>query len=158
MRIDRFPSHEWLARYYDTRTLSPRRKPRRRDTMVKSAFLRSINIQLDIGHPERLEHFRPTSKSTRLVSSLLQNDGGNALFVVAPYGSGKSITAGYVGELVENRPGAADVLEGIEARMSSVEPALADTAGDRRSAGTKGSLCLCMAMCPLRRVPLRKEF
>lgn len=106
--------------------------------MVKSAFLRSINIQLDIGHPERLEHFRPTSKSTRLVSSLLQNDGGNALFVVAPYGSGKSITAGYVGELVENRPGAADVLEGIEARMSSVEPALADTAGDRRSAGTKG--------------------
>ena len=106
--------------------------------MVKSAFLRSINIQLDIGHPERLEHFRPTSKSIRLVSSLLQDDGGSALFVVAPYGSGKSITAGYVGELVENHPGAADVLAGIEARMDLIEPALADAARGRRSAGTKG--------------------
>ena len=27
--------------------------------MVDSSFLRSINIQLDVGHPERIEHFRP---------------------------------------------------------------------------------------------------
>ena len=72
--------------------------------MVDSSFLRSINIQLDVGHPERLGHFRPTSKSVHLVSSLLEAERGNALFVVAPYGSGKSITAGYLGEVVENRP------------------------------------------------------
>ena len=106
--------------------------------MVKSAFLRSINIQLDIGHPDRLEHFRPTSKSVRLVSSLLRDDGGSALFVVAPYGSGKSITAGYVGELVENHPGAADVLSGIETRIGSIEPGLAASAKSRRKTGTKG--------------------
>ena len=106
--------------------------------MVTSAFLRSINIQLDVGHPERLKHFRPTSKSVRLVSSLLQNDMGSALFVVAPYGSGKSITAGYVGELVENHPRAEDMLASIEDRVASIEPVLAERIRRRRKAGSKG--------------------
>ena len=65
--------------------------------MVDSSFLRSINIQLDVAHPERFEHFRPTSKSARLVSSLLDEKSGRALFVVAPYGSGKSITVLAIG-------------------------------------------------------------
>ena len=106
--------------------------------MVTSAFLRSINIQLDIGHPERLKHFRPTSKSVRLVSSLLQDDMGSALFVVAPYGSGKSITAGYVGELVENHPRAEEMLASIEDRVASIEPVLSERVRRRRTAGTKG--------------------
>ncbi|HCO13442.1 MAG TPA: hypothetical protein DIT46_04630, partial [Gemmatimonadetes bacterium] len=106
--------------------------------MVKSAFLRSINIQLDVGHPERLQHFRPTSKSVRLISSLLKDDGGNALFVVAPYGSGKSLAAGYVGELVENRPAASDVLSDIGDRITSIDPKLAEASRRRQVEGTKG--------------------
>jgi len=106
--------------------------------MVNNAFLRSINIQLDVGHPERLEHFRPTSKSVRLISSLLEEDGGSALFVVAPYGSGKSITASYVGELVENHASGEGVLEQVESRTISIDPTLAKKANSRRKGGTKG--------------------
>ena len=106
--------------------------------MMKNAFLRSINIQLDIGHPERLEHFRPTSKSVRLLSPLIRGDDGNALFVVAPYGSGKSITAAYVGEVVENHPESGDVLAEIEGRLGSIDPGLAAAAKLRRSEGTRG--------------------
>ena len=106
--------------------------------MVTSAFLRSINIQLDIGHPERLEHFRPSSKSVRLVSSLLQDEVGSALFVVAPYGSGKSITAAYIGELVENHPRAEEMLASVEDRVASIDPVLAGRVSQRRTAGTKG--------------------
>lgn len=106
--------------------------------MVNHAFLRSINIQLDIGHPERLEHFRPTSKSARLVRELLGDEQGRALFVVAPYGSGKSITAGYVGELVENHPEAADVLTTVEGRLGEVDAGLGSVVRSRRQEGTRG--------------------
>ena len=106
--------------------------------MVDSPFLRSINIQLDVGHPERLEHFRPTSKSVRLVSSLLDEKSGRALFVVAPYGSGKSITAGYLGELVENRAEAASMLDLVGQRIEAVDPTTFALASGRRERGTRG--------------------
>ena len=105
---------------------------------MERAFLRSINIQLDVGHPERIEHFRPTSKSVRLISSLLEGDRGSAVFVVAPYGSGKSITAGYVGELVENRPHAAGMLRVVEGKLKDVDPVLGQTARQRRESGVRG--------------------
>jgi hypothetical protein len=106
--------------------------------MVDSSFLRSINIQLDVDHPERFEHFRPTSKSVRLVSSLLEEKSGSALFVVAPYGSGKSITAGYLGELVANRPAAAAMLELVGQRIEPVDPSVSALASERRERGTRG--------------------
>lgn len=106
--------------------------------MVDTSFLRSINIQLDVGHPERFEHFRPTSKSVHLVSSLLDKTSGNALFVVAPYGSGKSITAGYLGELVENRAQAASMLDVVGKRIEPVDPSVAEVAHARREGGTRG--------------------
>ena len=106
--------------------------------MVNRAFLRSINIQLDIGHPDRLEHFRPTSKSARLISELVGKSEGAALFVVAPYGSGKSITAGYVGELIENHVEGADVLGSIERRIEPVDSRLHNLVRTRRKKGTRG--------------------
>jgi len=106
--------------------------------MVKSAFLRSINIQMDVGHPDRISHFRPTSKSVRLVSSLLQATAGNAIFVVAPYGSGKSITAGYVGELVENREDSAPVLQSIATRVAEIDAPLGKRARVRQEKGEQG--------------------
>jgi len=109
--------------------------------MVQAAFLRSINIQLDAGHPERFEHFRPTSKSARLFSSLLLGkkrssvfEKGNAIFVVAPYGSGKSITAGYLGYLVANCPEVAEMLGLVENRLTGVNPDLREQVARRRTA------------------------
>ena len=68
----------------------------------------------------------------------MKSDGGNALFVVAPYGSGKSLTAGYVGELVENRLAAAEALAKVEARIVSVDPKLSELARRRQVEGTRG--------------------
>ena len=106
--------------------------------MVQAAFLRSINIQLDAGHPERFEHFRPTSKSARLVSSLLLGKKRNAVFVVAPYGSGKSITAGYLGHLIDNCSEAAEMLGLVENRLTGVNPDLREQVARRRTAQRRG--------------------
>lgn len=106
--------------------------------MVPRAFLRSINIQLDLDHPERVEHFRPTSKSLRLVSALLQRRKGNALFVVAPYGSGKSISAGYLGHVIDNANEADEMLHLVEGRLGAVNPALRRRVRHRRTTGAQG--------------------
>ena len=106
--------------------------------MVKNAFLRSINIQLDVGYPERFQHFRPTSKSARLISSVFEAEQDNALFVVAPYGSGKSLTVGYIGELVENRPDAHDMLSNVGDRVTSIDPGLAKIFKTRHANNLQG--------------------
>lgn len=121
--------------------------PRRRSGRAKAgypgkvapeAFLRSINLQLDAEHPERIAHFQPTSKTVPLVRSLLAREGDRALSVVAPYGSGKSITASYVLQLVEGREEAAETLEAVEERLEAVSPELAAAAARRRKRGTHG--------------------
>lgn len=101
-------------------------------------FLRSIHVQLDADHPERILHFQPTSKTVPLVRALAANDGDSAFFVVAPYGSGKSITASYVLQLVEGRPEGAETLEAIEERLDSVSPDLASDTKRRRQGGKRG--------------------
>ena len=106
--------------------------------MVEQAFLRSINIQLDIGHPERFEHFRPTSKSIRLFAPLVQQAQGSALFVVAPYGLGKSITAGFAGQLVENHPESRGMLEAVGTRVETVDDDLSRVLQDRLASQTMG--------------------
>lgn len=106
--------------------------------MKDAAFLRSINIQLDVEYPERFAHFRPTSKSARLIGSVLEGDRGNALVVVAPYGSGKSISAGYLGQLVENQNRASGVLREAEHRMVEAAPELAERIADRKSGAVRG--------------------
>ena len=105
--------------------------------MLERRFLRSINIQLDVEYPERVEHFRPTTKSIGLISSMMQPEG-NALFVVAPYGSGKSIASAYVGHLVENRPEAATVLRGVEARLTGIDMGLAELSRERTERSQRG--------------------
>lgn len=117
----------------------PRTERRRQPSaMVPHAFLRSINIQLDVAHPERFEHFRPTSKSVRLVSALLERGKGKALFGVAPYGSGKSISAGYLGHVIDNAHEADEMLGLIEGRLGAVSPALRRKARHRRRSGARG--------------------
>ena len=109
-----------------------------RQRVTPEAFLRSINVQLDAEHPKRIDHFQPTSKTVPLVRSLLTGEQDAAFFVVAPYGSGKSITASYVLQLVEGRPDAAETLELVEERLSSVSPELAVSVAERTKRGVHG--------------------
>ena len=85
-------------------------------------FLRSINIAYDADHPERISHFRPTAKCAPLIRALVGNEEQRAFFLVAPYGSGKSLTAAYAGHLVENNKSSGEVRLEINRRLEVVSP------------------------------------
>ena len=95
-------------------------------------FLRSINIQYDAEYPNRIAHYQPTAKSVPLIKSLLGFEQDRAFFVVAPYGTGKSITATYLLHLVENRPDAGETLSAIEDKLEAVSPDLSKFSKERR--------------------------
>ena len=110
--------------------------------MVQHAFLRSINVELDIDHPDRFSHFRPTSKSIGLIESVLDSKGDRGLLVVAPYGSGKSLTAGYLLHAVQNEPdrfeGGEMLLSRVADRISNLRPQLGKGLRDRMASGSTG--------------------
>ena len=89
-------------------------------------FLRSINIQYDAEYPNRIAHYQPTAKSVPLIKSLLGSEQDRAFFVVAPYGTGKSITATYLLHLVENRLDAGETLSAVEDKLKVVSPDLSE--------------------------------
>lgn len=96
--------------------------------MKATPFLRSINLQLDAADPSRFLHFQPTSKSADLIEAVLHEDGERALLVVAPYGSGKSLTAGYLLHAIQNEherfAGAQELLKTVADRLCEVRPDL----------------------------------
>jgi hypothetical protein len=50
---------------------------------VGPAFLRSANIAADLGHPERFAHFRPTSRSARIIDAVAFGRPSAATMVIA---------------------------------------------------------------------------
>ena len=88
--------------------------------------LRSVNVTLDSGSPQQIAHFFPTAKSARLLRSWLHPDLGSSYFVVAPYGTGKSLTATFFIQLVENLDKSGEVLGRISERLVDVDPELAN--------------------------------
>ena len=83
--------------------------------------LRSINVTLDSATPERIAHFFPTAKSARLLRLWLLPDQPSSYFVVAPYGTGKSLTATFFIQVVENLERSRDVLGEITERFTKVD-------------------------------------
>lgn len=110
-------------------------------------FLRSINIQYDAEYPDRITHYQPTAKSVPLIKSLLGSEQDRAFFVVAPYGTGKSITATYLLHLVENRPDADETLSGIEDKLEIVSPDLNKFSNGRRNGKDKGLVLALQGYC-----------
>ena len=87
-------------------------------------ILRSINVTLDSATPERIAHFVPTAKSTRLLRSWMLPGHSSSYFVVAPYGTGKSLAAAFFIQVVENLDRSRDVLGRITDRFTDVDAAL----------------------------------
>ena len=110
-------------------------------------FLRSINIQYDAKYPNRIAHYQPTAKSVPLIKSLLGSEQDRAFFVVAPYGTGKSITATYLLHLVENRPDADATLSAIEDKLEVVSPDLSKFSKERRNGKDKGLVLSLQGYC-----------
>ena len=88
--------------------------------------LRSINVTLDSAIPQRIAHFFPTAKSVRLLRSWLHPDESASYFVVAPYGTGKSLTATFFLQMVENLSTSEEVLGRISDRFTDVDTELAN--------------------------------
>ena len=95
-------------------------------------FLRSINIRYDAADAGRIAHFRPTTKCVALLRALLGDEQDRAFLIVAPYGTGKSLTATYLLHLVENRPDTSSVLLDISKKLTAVSPELGRFAVNRR--------------------------
>jgi hypothetical protein len=110
-------------------------------------FLRSINIQYDAEYPDRIAHYQPTAKSVPLIKSLLGSEQDRAFFVVAPYGTGKSITATYLLHLVENCRDADETLSAIEDKLKAVSPDLSKFSKDRRNEKDKGLVLALQGYC-----------
>ena len=82
------------------------------------AFLRSINLVYDAASAECVEHFYPTAKAVILIETIMgENTSEHSNFVVAPYGSGKSLAATYALQVIENRVDAKDVVVRVAERM-----------------------------------------
>ena len=111
------------------------------------AFLRSINISYDAAYPHRIAHYQPTAKSVPLIKSLLGLERDRAFFVVAPYGTGKSITATYLLHLIENRAEADETLSAIEDRLHVVSPGLGKFSQERRKGKDKGIVLVLQDHC-----------
>ncbi len=101
-------------------------------------FLRSINLCFDADDPGRIAHFRPTAKTIPLLRGLLANEKDSAFLVVAPYGSGKSLTLTYLLNIIENRPEALPALLDIEKRIENVNPELKKQLYSRRKNNKRG--------------------
>ena len=110
-------------------------------------FLRSINIQYDAEYPDRIAHYQPTAKSVPLIKSLLGSEQDRAFFVVAPYGTGKSITATYLLHLVENLFDASETLSVIEDKLEVVSPDLSKFSKERRKGKGKGLVLALQGYC-----------
>ena len=114
------------------------------ESLDADLFLRSINIAFDSDHPDRISHFRPTTKCTSLIRALAGMENDRAFFLVAPYGSGKSLTSAYVVHLVENSKQSSDVRREINKRLGVVSPDLASFAEKRRANKTKRGIAIAI--------------
>lgn len=115
---------------------------------MEKGFLRSINIGLDAEDALRIAHFRPTSKSVSLLDALLGNNKESSYFVVAPYGSGKSIASTYALHLIENRENSREVIRIVNQHMQSVAPKLAKFSELRLRNKKQGCVIVLQGHCP----------
>lgn len=101
-------------------------------------YFRSINIVYDASYPERISHYRPTSKTATLFSSLYGSSTDRSFFVVAPYGSGKSLAATFLLQIIENNEKAKYYLDGSLRRLSKYNCEISNKFYDRIENDKKG--------------------
>ena len=114
------------------------------ETQSDNPFLRAINLAYDADSPDRIAHYQPTGKAIEFLKGVSGQTENRAFFVIAPYGSGKSIGATYLLHLIENQPNARPVLDPIGKRLASVDPELADFAVSRTAQDNPHGIVLAL--------------
>ena len=82
------------------------------------SFFRAVNLEADVGVPDRLAHYQPTTRSLPVVEAVL---GRDPTLVVAPYGSGKSLAAGVGALIAINDPRSRHAVERILPKAKRVD-------------------------------------
>lgn len=103
--------------------------------MLQGAIFKSVNIREDVGHPERLGHYHPTSRSAPVIASVLAPD---ATMVIAAYGSGKSLAAGLGLVAAANEPKDRDFLIAMAGKVGEVDRGLGMTIEERAKSKARG--------------------
>ncbi len=106
--------------------------------LTENQLLRSINISFDADYPERITHYFPTTKSIQLLKKLLVGNTSTSCFVVAPYGSGKSLLGSFYMHVIENKPHANTVLAPVVNRLKPIDKECYSIIRERRKNGLKG--------------------
>jgi hypothetical protein len=113
-------------------------------SVAHDGFLRSINVAFDASYPERVAHFRPTSKSVPVLRALLGQLPQRAFLISAPYGSGKSLVGAYALQVLENHETSRAQLRPVTERLHALSPALASSLHDRAKHRSARGLVLAM--------------
>ena len=109
-----------------------------KSSLTEERFLRSINIVLDANDTDRIAHFFPTAKSSKLIEQLLGETDGREFLVSAPYGSGKSLASTFALQIVENNKKNRTPLNGIINRLSEVDKNLSKKFQSRLKEESRG--------------------
>lgn len=111
------------------------------------SYLRSINVRQDAEFPERIAHYHPTAKGVVLLKALAGLEPERAFMVTAPYGSGKSLTATFLLQVLENSNRSRPVLRRlINERLKKVSPDVAKWAKSQIRAGAHRKRGLVIAL------------
>lgn len=111
---------------------------------VDEGLLRSINVEFDAEYPQRIAHFRPTTKSARVLEALLGLRPERAFLVTAPYGSGKSLVAAFAAHVVENRVIAKPTIQLVSKRLEAVRSSATARITSRVQSKTSRGLALAL--------------
>lgn len=118
------------------------------DQLDLNLFLKSINITLDSENPERIKHFHPTGKSVLLIKALAGLEKDRAFFIIAPYGSGKSIASTFLLHLVENQTNSRPVISYISHNIKHLNHGLSDYITQiRKNPNSRGLVVTIYGLC-----------
>jgi hypothetical protein len=113
-------------------------------SVTRDGLLRSINVAFDADYPERVGHFRPTSKTVPVLRALLGLLPQRAFLITAPYGSGKSLVGAYALQIIENSEASRLALNGVTKRLQALSPALASSIQVRTKRPTARGLVMAI--------------
>ena len=102
-------------------------------------ILKSVNIEHDIWHTERISHYVPTSRSKVVVSAVMRS---SANVVVASYGSGKSLAASLGALSVQNLSKNKKFLSEMSNRIKEVDVGLSKEIKQRVDDKVQGKVVL----------------
>ena len=108
-------------------------------------ILKSVNIEDDIQHTDRISHYVPTSRSKVVVSAVMRS-GANV--VVASYGSGKSLAASLGAISVQNLSVNKKFLSDMSNQIKVVDEGLANEIQRRVSSKNQGKVILLNGFVP----------